>query len=576
MSTEPETGGDAFAGQSNAAPPKRTPSPDSTERAGTEPSAPWFSLPAFAFDRRWHVAALCLLALSTLLRLWQLPTLELVPDEAYYWDWSRRLALGYYDQGPLIAYIIRATTALFGTNEFGVRFGVLLASCGTLCCCYTLARRMVAPLAGLIVVALLGLTPLMEIGSLIATYDPLLVFFWALALVCLERALFADSARTQRFYWLAAGIATGLGFLSKHTMLLLIPCLLLFLCLSPPHRHWLRRPEPYLAFALTLLLYSGVFWWNAHHHWWTFRHLLFLSAKTPGTALRRCGDFLGSQALLLGPVLFLGALAACLPGRKQEDVKSASAPSEPVPANAFPWRNPAWLFLVCMGLPIFLFFLLLTLKTKVQGNWAPCAWLTPTILWAAGLTGCLGRSRPAARRALSLLAAAVLTGGLLTAVLLLPGLRLRLGVHLPPDADLSNTAFGWRQVAARVEQIRREMEEGGKRPVFVAGNGYQYAALMAFYLPDHPETYDLFLHFRLTMYAAHVARLRQRLGQDAVFINDGEADDADLRRIFTHVVWEPPQPVWRRPLYAEPIRTLHIARCYGYRLYTGLAWARGG
>ena len=52
--------------------------------------------------------------------------------------------------------------------------------------------------------------------------------------------------REQRRAWLWAGVATGLGFLSKHTMLLILPCLLLFLLLSPPHRNWLRRPEPYV------------------------------------------------------------------------------------------------------------------------------------------------------------------------------------------------------------------------------------------------------------------------------------------------------------------------------------------
>jgi 4-amino-4-deoxy-L-arabinose transferase-like glycosyltransferase len=534
-----------------------------------------------------------LLIVSTLLRLFQLSALELAPDEAYYWDWSRRLAWGYYDQGPMIAYLIRATTALFGTNEFGVRLGVLIASAGTLFCCYLLARRLTAPLVGFLVVALLALTPLMAVGSTIATYDPLLVFFWALALVCLERALFGDTEHVQSLGWLATGVATGLGFLSKHTMLLLLPCTLLFLTLSPPHRRWLRRPEPYLAFVLTLLLYTGVFWWNIHNHWWTFRHLLFLSAKTPGTPLWRCGDFLGSQALLLGPVLFVGALAACWrtlrPGPKLQIEPPAALETQRHRGNAEEGSPNAQrltpnassldsrlLFLVCMGLPVFVFFLLLTLKAKVQGNWAPCAWLTPTILWSAWLTAALGRSRQAARKTLGLIALTLCTGGLLTAVILFPGLRLRLGVHLPPAADLSNTAYGWRQVAARVEQVRQEMAQGGHRKVFVAGNGYQYAALMAFYLPDHPETYDLFLHFRLTMYAAHVERLKQLLGQDAIFVNDGEADDADLRQIFTQVKWEPPLLIWRRPLYAQPVHSLHIARCYGYRRYVGLDWARGG
>ncbi|HEX3485962.1 MAG TPA: glycosyltransferase family 39 protein, partial [Micropepsaceae bacterium] len=43
-------------------------------------------------------------------------------DEAYYWLWSKHLAAGYYDHPPLIAYVIRAGTMLFGATSLGVRF----------------------------------------------------------------------------------------------------------------------------------------------------------------------------------------------------------------------------------------------------------------------------------------------------------------------------------------------------------------------------------------------------------------------------------------------------------------------
>ena len=49
-------------------------------------------------------------------------------DEAYYWQWSKNLAWGYYDHPPLVAFIIRAGTAIFGDTSFGVRFVPLLLS----------------------------------------------------------------------------------------------------------------------------------------------------------------------------------------------------------------------------------------------------------------------------------------------------------------------------------------------------------------------------------------------------------------------------------------------------------------
>src|SRR5579862_1472793 len=159
----------------------------------------------------------------------------------------------------MIAYVIRLTTAIFGVNEFGVRLGVCIASLGTLLCCFVLARRLFSARAGFLTVLLLSLTPLMAVGSQIATYDPLLVCFWSLTLVALERALrpgaeateaaqsppaplAASSAairRGQRAAWLSAGIAAGCGLLSKHTMVLIVPCLAVFLVLSRDHRFWL-------------------------------------------------------------------------------------------------------------------------------------------------------------------------------------------------------------------------------------------------------------------------------------------------------------------------------------------------
>ena len=500
-------------------------------------------------DQKWRNAAFAFLAITTLLRLTLLPSMELAPDEAYYWDWSRRPALGYYDQGPFIAYLLRATTALFGNTEFGVRFGVLLASLGTLACCYLLAARIFSPKAGFLAVLLLGATPLMTVGSLIATYDPPMVFFWALTALLLERALFAPALAEQRRGWLLAGLAAGFGLLSKHTMLLILPCLLVFLALSPTRRFWLRRPEPYAALGLILLLYSGVLLWNAQHHGWTFGHLLFLTKKSSQNPLQRFGDYLGSQAVLLGPVLFAALLVSAVRNPKSETQNR--------------------LFLLCLGLPVFLFFGLLALKAKVQGNWAVCAWLTLTVLWSGLLT-----ERPE-KKAKRWIFATVATSGLLTVLFLSPGLRYRLGLRLPPDADLSNTSAGWRETAARVAQVRREMGAGG-RAVFVAANDYQFASELAFYLPDHSETQDLFLHFRLTMHAAYIERLKNHLGEDAVFVNDNESEDKYLRQIFESVTWDRPCPIYRRPYYAEPIRTVHIARCRNFRRYVGLEWAEGG
>src|SRR5271155_403291 len=41
--------------------------------------------------------------------------IDLAPDEAHYWDWSRHLDWSYYSKGPLVAWLIRLSCDLFGS-----------------------------------------------------------------------------------------------------------------------------------------------------------------------------------------------------------------------------------------------------------------------------------------------------------------------------------------------------------------------------------------------------------------------------------------------------------------------------
>ena len=84
----------------------------------------------------------------------------------------------------------------------------------------------------------------------------------------------ASRQRQGELAWYAAGVAFGLGLLSKYTMFMLVPCVALWLASSPRLRPWFRRQEPYVAAALGLLIFSPVIVWNARHGWYSLRHVL--------------------------------------------------------------------------------------------------------------------------------------------------------------------------------------------------------------------------------------------------------------------------------------------------------------
>lgn len=52
---------------------------------------------------------------ATIVRLVLGAVVPLFPDEAYYWEWSRNLAAGYFDHPPVIALLVRMGTPYLAT-----------------------------------------------------------------------------------------------------------------------------------------------------------------------------------------------------------------------------------------------------------------------------------------------------------------------------------------------------------------------------------------------------------------------------------------------------------------------------
>src|SRR5438445_10259170 len=108
----------------------------------------------------------------TAIRLSMLATTDLEFDEAHYWMWSQRLAPAYFSKGPGIAFVIRAGTALFSANEFGVRFFSPILAAGTSLLLFYFARRLFGTNSGLCGVIAVNVTPIFNIGSFLMTIDP--------------------------------------------------------------------------------------------------------------------------------------------------------------------------------------------------------------------------------------------------------------------------------------------------------------------------------------------------------------------------------------------------------------------
>ena len=251
------------------------------------------------------------LLLLTAFRFWYIGLHELVQDEAYYWQWSRHLDLGYYDNTPLMAYVIRACTSILGTNEYGVRAGAVLSALIASIFLYLLAKKTLGERVALVAVFLANIIPLFTAGAVLMTQDPVQLAFWPATLYVAWLALEEGSSRSGRrarvwYLWLFAGVLAGLTTMAKLNGILVLAGVLLYIVLTPSARPWLKRPEPYAAAVIALMIFAPFVWWNHTHQnaFWTHIHAMGTRGADKAKTLRWTGEFLGAQALLVSPFLF--------------------------------------------------------------------------------------------------------------------------------------------------------------------------------------------------------------------------------------------------------------------------------
>lgn len=194
----------------------------------------------------WKIFGTLIIGYTILLRLIYLGNIELLQEEAYYWNYSRHMAAGYLDHPPVIALLIRLGTQLFGNNEFGVRIGAFMCWFGTSFFTYRLTRSIFNSDTAFRAIILAASLPIFFSVALVNTPDAPLIACWSAALYFFYRALVLQENRA--WYW--AGISLGIGLASKYTIVFLGPAVLLYMVADSSARKWFFKPQPYLAAIL--------------------------------------------------------------------------------------------------------------------------------------------------------------------------------------------------------------------------------------------------------------------------------------------------------------------------------------
>ncbi len=378
--------------------------------------------PPAAATWRW---ALGLTLALTLVRLWALQAspLQLFPDEAQYWVWSRDLAFGYFSKPPLVAWIIRLTTSAFGDAEPFVRLAAPLFHAAAGLLIYGAGRRLYGAASGLAALLIYQLMPAVQLGSFVISTDTPLCAFLALALwLYVELPMANGPARPL----IAAGfgLALGLAFLAKYAALYALIAVVVRLGLSREARRawtWGSALAAGLAFAAVAAPNLA---WNAVHGFATVAHTA-ASARSAHARLFNIaglGDFVAGQFGVFGPVPFLVLIGGAVVLARRRGLRQAD------------------LLLLCWVLPPLLIIAAVAFVSRAYANWAVAAYVPGSILAAAWLV------RWRARR---LLAGTVVVQALVAAGFLAGVVRPQLADRVGAGEALSRLR-GWRELTQQM------------------------------------------------------------------------------------------------------------------------------
>jgi len=379
-------------------------------------------------------------------------------DECLYWLWSKHIAGGYLSHPPVNPILIRLGTELFGNSEFGVRvFNVLLAIPASWAIWRAASILFCDEKVGATAALYFNLTLVMAAGSIIATPDNAVVAAAAFLLLTLAK-LFETG---RGVWWLAIGLAFGVGMLSKYTTIFFAVSILVWLLLVPEQRKWLFTPWPWIAGLIALAVFSPTLIWNEEHHWASVSYQ-FTRLVAHEWSLRYFGEFFATQAGLVTPPIFvLGCMGLVRLLRGEGGSYSAC-----VLINAMIW-------------PITLYFIWHTFHGRVEGNW-PEPMHVAFVIAAAVAVERVKWAGMWAEIELWSQRLAVPLGLLIAACLYVQAV---FGVVPLGSIDPTARALGagWKDLGLQLDSMRRQLGA----PVVLTMN-YRLTSWLAFYLPSHP------------------------------------------------------------------------------------------
>jgi hypothetical protein len=316
-------------------------------------------------------------------------------------------------------------------------------------------------------------------------------------------------------------------------MLFFLPCAVLAASVVRPMRQTILSWRGTLAAAIGLLILSPNLIWNAQNKFATVAHTA-ANANLGGALIhpKEFFEFLGSQALVVGPVLFCAFVwrlwdAGRAPTRLRDEDK----------------------FLLAFIIPTLLVILTQALISRAHANWAAAAY-PAAVIW---IVGRLVASLNGRRVLIGALATQLIIGAFFLAVGLKPQLGDSAGL-----SDALKRARGWRETTAAIAEHARRT----KADVILVDHRSLYVQL-AYYGRDLdlPPVRMWLLHAEPLNHAEAEGPMRRGDGMRALIVHSVPRYTRLIQRDFRLTLPLPPVSI---PLGGGEMRDLTFETGYGF------------
>ncbi len=425
----------------------------------------------------YHKLFWLLTFITTLIRTSIIGCIGLTVDEAHYWVYSKFLDLSYYDHPPVIGYIVKLFTDIFGTNEFAVRFPSVLIFIFSSWIIFLATRKIFEEKVAFITIVLLNILPVFSfLGAVVTIPDSPLSLFWALSFYIFITII----QNNKKYYWYLLGFIIGFALLSKYTAILIFPSIILFLICSKEHRFWLKQKELYISMIIAFLCFAPVILWNLQNNWASFGFQLQhgFGKTLPDFSATLFFRSIGAQAGYVSPLLFLFYCYAIYKSVKEYYFS----------------KNISILFVISFSLPTLFFFNSIATFNEILPHWPAMGYLILTIYIAYVTINSWNNLK--FRKFMYIACAFALLMNILVPVQAIfkplsvePFLKMfsqntvdKYGIPQSEVIDVTNDLRGWDELATKINEIYSQYPQDNKPFVFTHKS--YLASQIYFCVPD--------------------------------------------------------------------------------------------